>query len=60
MKTNKKVKLEFKKINVTKLTDSNIARIKGGNKDDLIRVDGTDGGSLISRIINGVNHSCNR
>ncbi|EZH71386.1 hypothetical protein ATO12_07735 [Aquimarina atlantica] len=59
MKTNKKVKLELKKINVTKLTDSNIARIKGGNKDDLIRVDDTDG-SLISRIINGANHSCNR
>ncbi|WP_074407151.1 hypothetical protein [Aquimarina megaterium] len=59
MKTNKKVKLEFKKMNVTKLTDSNIARIKGGNKEDLIRIDGTVG-SLISRIINGVNHSCNR
>ncbi|WP_106790647.1 hypothetical protein [Aquimarina sp. Aq78] len=59
MKTNKKVKLELKKINVTKLTDSNIARIKGGNKEDFIRVDGTVG-SLISRIINGVNHSCNR
>lgn len=58
MKTNKKVKLELKKINVTKLTDSNIARIKGGDKQNLVEVDRTDG-SLISRIINGVNHSCN-
>ncbi len=58
MKTNKKVKLELKKINVTKLTDSNIARIKGGDKQNLVEVDGTVG-SLISRIINGVNHSCN-
>lgn len=59
MKTNKKVKLELKKINVTMLTDSNIARIKGGGNEDLIEIDGTVG-SLISRIINGMNHSCNR
>ncbi|WP_158447830.1 hypothetical protein [Aquimarina longa] len=57
MKTTKKVKLELKKINVTKLSDSNIANIKGGRMKELIKVHGTEG-SLISRIINGVKYSC--
>lgn len=55
MKTNKKSKIELKKINISKLTDANITGIKGGNKN----LEGCSNKTGILSLINENNdHGC--
>ncbi|WP_234859394.1 hypothetical protein [Aquimarina aquimarini] len=54
MKTNKKRKIELKKIEIAKLTDSSLSRMKGGR----MMIDSSDcSGTLISLDI-GIYRNC--